>query len=216
MPLLLLSFAAVAEQAGLSPRRSLAALAAMIVLGWPLPWLHWWHTRELTTREETFKLHHRVSPHLPAPLRWYGAAWDGLEGWLIRHLVGLRHQEHKIFGELQVARFPTRAIGAQISGDRHPVLAYHTVGVPGWVLPHVAILDWFGLNDAVIAHAKPRRAASEERQMAHDRGPPAGYLECFRPNVFVRKKKGISMRPRARELTADEIRSCERRFLEGS
>ena len=188
----LISFAGIAERAGLSPRRTLAALAAMILLGWPLPWLHWSHTRHLMTRAETFKLHHRVAPHLPAAVRWYGAAWDDLEGWLIRHLVGLRHQEHKIFGELQVARFPARAIGAQISGQGHPVLAYHTVGVPGWVLPNVAILDWFGLNDVVIAHAKPTRATSEERQMAHDRGPPAGYIDCFRPNVFVRKKRGFS------------------------
>jgi arabinofuranosyltransferase len=83
------------------------------------------------------------------------------------------------------------------------------------VLPNVAILDWFGLNDVVIAHAKPMRAASEERQMAHDRGPPEGYLDCFRPNVFVLKRFGFSVRPRARELTADEIRDCETRYLEG-
>lgn len=216
VPLLLVSFAAVAEADGLSPRRSLAALAAMLVLGSPLPWLHWWHTRNLTERAETFKLHYRVSPHLPAAVRWYGAAWDDLEGWLIRHLVGLRHQEHKIFGEVQVARFPPRAIGAQISGDGHPVLVYHTIGVPGWVLPNVAVLDWFGLNDAVIAHAKPTREASEDRQMAHDRGPPPGYFECFRPNVFVRKKQGLTMRPRAHPLTAGEIRACEEKFLAGA
>jgi arabinofuranosyltransferase len=112
-----------------------------------------------------------------------------------------------------VARFPARAIGSQISGDGHPVLAYHTIGVPGWVLPNVAILDWFGLNDVVIAHSKPTRATSEDRQMAHDRGPPEGYLECFRPNVFVSKKKGLSMLPRTQALTADEIRACEERFL---
>jgi len=214
VPLLLISFAMVAERAGLSPRRSLAALVAMILLGWPLPWLHWWHTRHLVTRAETFKLHYRVSTHLPAGLRWYGAAWDDLEGWLIRHLVGLRHQEHKIFGELQVAHFPAREIGARISGDGYPVLAYHTIGVPGWVLPNVAILDWFGLNDVVIAHAKPMREASEERQMAHDRGPPEGYIDCFRPNVFALKNFGFSVRRRARELTADEIRACEARYLE--
>jgi arabinofuranosyltransferase len=128
--------------------------------------------------------------------------------------VGLRHQEHKRFGELQVERFPSREVGARIPGEGFPVLAYHTIGVPGWVLPHVAILDWFGLNDVVIAHARPMRATSEERQMAHDRGPPEGYLDCFRPNVFVLKKYGFSVRPRARPLTADEIRACEARFLE--
>ena len=216
VPLLLVSFAAAAEHAGLSPRRSLAALAAMLVLGWPLPWLHWWHTRNLTERVETFKLHYRVSPHLPAAVRWYGAAWDDLEGWLIRHLVGLRHQEHKIFGEVQVARFPSRAEGAQISRDGHPVLVYHTIGVPGWVLPNVAVLDWFGLNDVVIAHANPKRERSDERQMAHDRGPPEGYFECFRPNVFVRKEQGLTLRPRVKPLTADEIRACEEGFLAGA
>jgi arabinofuranosyltransferase len=215
VPLLLISFAAIAESAGLSPRRSLAALAAMIVLGWPLPWLHWWHTRDLVTRSETFKLHYEVSPHLPPGLRWYGAAWDHLEGWLIPHLVGLRHQEHKIFGELQVARFPSREVGARTSGDGYPVLAYHTIGVPGWVLPKIAIIDWFGLNDAVIAHAKPHRSSPEERQMAHDRGPPEGYIDCFRPNVFVRKRSGFAMRKRERDLTAEEIRACEARFLAG-
>ena len=107
----------------------------MILLGWPLPWLHWWHTRQLVTRAETFKLHYEVAPLLPAAVRWYGAAWDELEGWLIEHLVGIRHQEHKIFGEFQLARFPARAIGSQISGAGHPVMAYHTIGVPGWVLP---------------------------------------------------------------------------------
>jgi arabinofuranosyltransferase len=215
VPLVLISFAGVAERAGLSPRRALAALAAMIALGWPLPWLHWWHTHQITTRSETFKLYHAVAPHLPSAVRWYGAAWDDLERWLIRHLVGLRHQEHKIFGELQVARFPSREIGIKLPADGHPVLAYHTVGVPGWVLPNVAIIDWFGLNDAVIARAKPLRETSEARQMAHDRGPPEGYVECFRPNVFVRKKRGFSLLARAEALTADEIRVCETRFLAG-
>jgi arabinofuranosyltransferase len=94
------------------------------------------------------------------------------------------------------------------------VLAYHTIGVPGWVLPNVAVIDWFGLNDVVIAHSKPTRSASEARQMAHDRGPPEGYIECFRPNVFVLKKYGFSVRPRERALTDAEIRACETRYLE--
>jgi arabinofuranosyltransferase len=146
-------------------------------------------------------------------VRWYAAAWDELEGWLIQHLVGLRHQEHQMFGLYQLARFGSREDGAKISGEGHPVLVYHTIGVPGWVLPNVAVLDWFGLNDAVIAHARPSREASEERQMAHDRGPPPGYFECFRPNVFVRKKQGFMVRPRAKPLTESDIRACEERFL---
>jgi arabinofuranosyltransferase len=215
VPLVMVGFAALGEQAGLSPRKTLAALVVMILIGWPLPWLHWRHTRQLEKRSETFKLRFEVAPLLPAPLRWYGAAWDGLEGWLIEHLVGMRHQEHKVFGEYQTSRFPSRAIGSQIGVSGFPVMAYHTIGVPGWVLPHVAIIDWFGLNDVVIAHAKPKTTDSEVRQMAHDRGPPVGYFECFRPNVFVHPNGKLGVRLRARELTAQEIHGCEERFLAG-
>ena len=216
VPLLLIGFAALGERAGLSARATLAARAAMTLLGWPLPWLHWWHTRGLVTRPETFKLHYEVAPLLPLPVRWYGAAWDGLEGWLIEHLVGMRHQEEKVLGEFQRTRFPGRDVGSQISSRGHPVLAEQAVGVAGWVLPHVAILDWFGLNDAVIAHAKPDITSSEDRHMAHDRGPPEGYIECFRPNVVVYPNGKLGVRLRARDLTDEEIRRCEERFLAGA
>ena len=216
VPLLGVGFAALCEKAGLSARATLAALVAMTLLGWPLPWLHWWHTRELVTRPQTFKLHYEVAPLLPSPVRWYGAAWDGLEGWLIEHLVGMRHQEEKVLGEFQLARFPGREVGSRISSSGHPVLSEQAVGVAGWVLPHVAILDWFGLNDAVIAHARPGITSSEDRHMAHDRAPPEGYIECFRPNVVVHPNGKLGVRLRARDLTDEEIRRCEARFLAGA
>jgi arabinofuranosyltransferase len=213
VPLVLVGFAALGAGAGLTPRRTLAALVLMILLGWPLPWLHWWHTRHLTERGHTFKLRFHVAPLLPPPLHGYAAAWDGLEDWLISHLVGMRHQEHKVFGDFQRAHFPTRAQGSQISVSDLPVMVYHTVGVPGWVLPNVAILDWFGLNDPVVAHAKPKFTSSEERQMAHDRGPPKGYFDCFRPSVKVLPDGKLAVRQRTRELTTEEVQRCEQRFL---
>jgi len=216
VPLLLVGFAALGERAGLSARATLAALVAMIVLGWPLPWLHWLGTRERIAQGETRDLRVEVAPLLPRPVRWYGAAWDGLEGWLIQHLVGIRQQEHKIFGEDQLTRFPGRDVGSRIAGHGHPVFAAQAVGVPGWVLPHVAIIDYFGLNDAVIAHAKPNITRSEDRYMAHDRKPPEGYIECFRPNVIVYPNGKLGERLRARELTAEAIHLCEERFLAGA
>ena len=215
VPLVLVGFALLGEKAGLSARATLAALVAMIALGWPLPWVHWWHTHQLVERAVTFKLRVPVAPLLPQPLRAYAGVWDGLQDWLILHLVGIRHQEHKVFGAYQLSRFPSRAQGSQISGKGIPVMAYHTIGVPGWVLPNVAIIDWFGLNDAVIAHAKPKFTRSEERQMAHDRGPPDGYFDCFRPNVFVHPKGKLGVRQRAKDLTPEEVTRCEERFLAG-
>ena len=215
VPLVLVGFALLGEKAGLSARATLAALVVMIALGLVIPSTHWWHTRTLVERAETFKLRYEVAPLLPQPLRAYAALWDGLEDWLIGHLVGCRHQEHKVFGEHQLSRLPTRAQGSQISSDGYPVTTGRTIGVPGWVLPHVAVIDWFGLNDVVIAHAKPSFTSSDERQMAHDRGPPDGYLECFRPNVVVHPNGKLGVRLRAKDLTPEEVIRCEARFLAG-
>ena len=49
--------------------------------------------------------------------------------------------------------------------------------------------------------------------MAHDRGPPEGYIECFRPNVSIDAKGKLVFRVRERDLTAEEIRRCEKGFL---
>ena len=154
-----------------------------------------------------------VAHHLPEPLRSYGEAWERLESWLISHGVGVRHQEHKVFALHLTRLLPARAVGEQIRAG-HPVLAHHTVGIVGWVLPHVAILDYFGLNDAVIAREPPRATGSEGRSMAHNRAPPEGYLECFRPNVFVDARLQLEVRPREAPLTEDEIRHCEATYRE--
>ena len=212
VPFLLVGFAALGERAGLSVRGTLAALVAMIVLGWPLPWLHWLGTRERVAHGETRDLRVFVAPLLPSPVRWYGAAWDDLESWLVAHFIGIRHEAHRVFAEHQLAHFPTRAQGSQLDGRGYPVLAHNAVGVPGWVLPHVVILDTQGLNDAVIARAAPVSTTSEQRHMAHDRKPPPGYVECFRPNLFVTPDGVLTIGRRAVDLSAPEIRACEDRF----
>ena len=92
------------------------------------------------------------------------------------------------------------------------MLAHNAVGVPGWVLPNVAILDTQGLNDAVIARSPPVATTSEQRHMAHDRVPPPGYIECFRPNLFVTADDVLTIGRREVDLSASEIRACENRF----
>ena len=69
------------------------------------------------------------------------------------------------------------------------------------------------LCGCLIAHAKPKATGSEDRQMAHDRGPPEGYVECFRPNISIHANGKLGLRVRAQDLTANEIRRCEERFL---
>jgi arabinofuranosyltransferase len=46
--------------------------------------------------------------------------------------------------------------------------------------------------------------------MAHDRIPPPGYVECFRPNLEIRDGV-LRLEARDHPLTDDEIRACESR-----
>ena len=212
VPLLLVGFALLGEKAGLSARGTLAALAAMIVLGWPIPWLHWFATQERIAQGEKRDPPLALAQRFPAPLRGYVATWDELQYWLFAHFVGLRQSTHALFAEHQLAHFPTRAQGLRFDARGFPVLAHNAVGVPGWVLPNVAILDTQGLNDAVIARSSPAATLSERRHMAHDRKPPDGYIPCFRPNLFVTAQDVLTVGRRAADLSEAEIRACEARF----
>ena len=82
------------------------------------------------------------------------------------------------------------------------------------MLPQVAIIDALGLNDYVIARNEATRAEQSdrpERQMAHDREAPEGYVECFRPNVVLENNYIVKVRPRRHPLTDDDIVECEAR-----
>ena len=88
----------------------------------------------------------------------------------------------------------------------YPVLQRATVGVPSWILLRANVIDTVGLNDYVIARTPAPRLAN--RRMAHDRQPPAGYVECFRPNVKVKNGKVVAL-SRKVPLTSHEIRRSE-------
>jgi arabinofuranosyltransferase len=184
----------------------------------PIPWTHWAQTHDLEDRQETFRLTERVAPSFPKPIRPLVAQWDHWQNWLISHSVCMRHQEHKVFGISQRNLLPARGkamLRSQSLGE--PVIAFGLVGVLGWVLPDVAVIDTLGLNDHVVArNTDLRRArdvhAEHGRQMAHDRKPPPGYVECFRPNFILSLRSGIGAEPRTRPLTKEDIVACEDRF----
>src|SRR5690606_12803470 len=77
--------------------------------------------------------------------------------------------------------------------------------------PHVFIVDRLGLNDLVVAR-NPVHKNQLQRWMAHDRKPPEGYIQCFRPNVHASGGRAWTSR-RPVPLTAEEIVACEERFL---
>ncbi len=153
VPLLFLLAVALVARTRMRPREALVTLALMVFVSWPLPWIHWLETRGLRSRAETYELARPIAPHFAAPLRPAVALWDRWQSWLIGHSVGMRHQEHKIFHTALVAMHPSRAAGAALGWESRPVIAAPSVGVLGWVLPNVAVIDRFGLNDRVIARS---------------------------------------------------------------
>jgi arabinofuranosyltransferase len=181
-------------------------LASLLAVSWPIPWVHWLLSQDRVTRLDTFKMIQPVADQFPAVVRPFVRIWDDWQAWLIERLVCARHQEHKIFQQHQAQRLPDRDEGLKISWDERPVYAMKSVGVGGWVLPNVAIIDRFGLNDRVIARTPPD--LSVERLMAHERRPPAGYVECFRPNVIVRSG-ALHIEKREQALTDGDIERCE-------
>jgi arabinofuranosyltransferase len=211
VPLVFLSFLWAVLALGISPRPGAAAFVAFLVLGWVIPWTHWAKSRTLLSRQETHVLRLHVAEDLPFPLRVPAAHFDSLQDWLIERHVGMRHQEHRVFSEMMRGSLPGRSEGARLLEDeQNPVAVALSVGVVGWVLPRVHVIDMLGLNDYVIARNRVPEGAA--RVMAHDRRAPPGYLQAFRPNLFIDAFGEGRRYLRSVPLTDEEIRAIEKRF----
>ncbi|MEJ2721002.1 MAG: hypothetical protein P8181_07645, partial [bacterium] len=209
IPFIFISFVAVLLQLTVRPKLVTALSAALILAGLPVPWTHWALTHKLHTREQTYVMVVPIAGHWPGAFRWYARWFDELQGWLIPHHVCMRHQEHKVFYEYMTKEYPSRQVGSRITDEGYPVYVCTTVGVPGWVLPHVNIIDKYGLNDYVIARMPVER--KEFRMMAHERRAPREYLEGFLPDVEVKDGRAW-VNPRPRELTAADIIAHEAKW----
>ncbi len=211
---LMVSFVGFLAWLDASPRSAAICGGLFLLLSLPLPWVHYARTHTLTTRESTHLLFQPVADAFPPGVSAYARLFDAQQQWLVRHHVGLRHQEHKILYEFQRQILPPREVGEQLKfGDptTRLVLVWKTVGVPSWAMPEVVILDYFGLNDRVVARTPVSTTQRENRLMAHDRQPPPGYFDCFEPNL-ARKGGQFVVASRREPLTDERIRECEARF----
>jgi arabinofuranosyltransferase len=207
VPLLFVSAVWLASRIARRSSAACALVGAFVLASWPIQWVHWDETRSFDPRREVHAIRHRISHRFPVWLRPLVRPFDEWQNWLISHYVCVRHQEHKLFLRHQLETHPTRERGSSLRWEDRPVTFLKAVGVPGWVLPEVAVIDVFGLNDRVVAR---NPAPRQPRMMAHERKPPAGYVECFRPNVRI-ERGALVVEPRDRALDDDEIRRCEAR-----
>jgi arabinofuranosyltransferase len=194
------------------PGAGITTFVVVTVLGLVIPWVHRANTKGLVRREETFMMTVPLANHFPAGLpRWYVHQLDRLQAWMQPHHVGTRYQEHKVFYYDQVLRYPSRAQGEKLTWQHRAVLPLNTVGIPGWNLPEVAIIDVHGLNDRVAANTLVTDP-NWVRKLAHERWAPPPYIQCFIPNVD-RAPPRIYVRERQTPLTDERIRECERQFM---
>lgn len=114
----------------------------------------WWLEQQLRGREgEGFA---RVVGRAPEFLRPISAMYDRHQAWLLLHSVGHRRALHAISCERARQELPERAPGQIVGSTPGLRLVWRAdaVGVVGWALPDVNILDGHGLNDWVIARTR--------------------------------------------------------------
>jgi len=209
---LFISMAWLADRIHPGPVMKVVALGSFLALSWPIPWTEWRLSQAYTTRATTSSLVVPVADHLPAPMRPVGRAWEDLQRWLTPHMIGLRVQEHRVLAHALLAALPPREVGSTLSWNARVIAPLAAVGVAGWVYPNVAIIDWQGLNDRVIARGRTRAQAGLDRRMAHDRLYPKGYFACWRfSGEFVPPVETLHLRvlqdvPR---MTDAEISACD-------
>jgi arabinofuranosyltransferase len=204
--LVFVSFVWLLGQVGAGPRLALSLLGAFALCSLPIPWVHWYATKDLRTAQQTFILTEPVAPRFPALARPYVELFDELQLWLIQRYACVRHQEHKVFFRYLHAEHQ-RPPGPGDFPGAYPVAALGNPGTYTWNVPAVNVIDLGGLSDRVIARAPGDMLL---HRLAHDRRAPVGYVECFRPNVTW-AWQGFVATARELPLSPNEIRRCEAR-----
>ncbi|MCZ6462737.1 MAG: hypothetical protein O7A09_00240, partial [Proteobacteria bacterium] len=69
--LILVSTVWLLARLDLRPAVALLALGSFVMVSWPVPWVHWWETRDLRTRKETLFMVRPIAERFPTPLRSY-------------------------------------------------------------------------------------------------------------------------------------------------
>ncbi len=208
-PLLLLSLIYLLNKMRLRPKYAIAVMVIYIAFSIPIPWTIHLEAKKVSSMTVSSTLHISTADKLPIFLWPIAKADDILQRWLSAHLVCIRRQEHKLFLEYQLKKYPRRIMTVPKYAGKYPVGYFTTVGVPGWAYPTVAIIDGYGLNDYIIA--RNPIPPNKERRMAHERSAPDSYIASFVPNLLP-DRDGVYRfydRPEELELTSARIKLIE-------
>jgi hypothetical protein len=126
-----------------------------------------------------------VVPERAAWLGWLpglesmAEAWSGLMKLCTNHSVGTRAEEHRTFSEIRQEKWGGFEGLAKLGLlPRDCVTAEGTIGVSAY-FEDVSLIDRLGLTDPIVSRFPPEvlLRPNDERQLAHDRRAPPGYME---------------------------------------
>lgn len=107
---------------------------------------------------------------------------DRLRRDLAPRRIGLRFAEHREFAKRRIEQWgPYENMERGVLPD-NTVMAVGSIGIQPYFLADVTVVDTLGLTDATIART-PVNKPNEEREIAHDRRAPPGYLESRGVNL---------------------------------
>ena len=120
------------------------------------------------------------------------------------HLIGQRVHQHHGFSTRRLRRFKPyeAAYRGAIPGDA--VVTMGAIGIVSYYLPDLTVVDQLGLTDATVARNPVTRPASE-REVAHERRPPPGYLQRRGLNVRLSKAEETEAKALARANYAVQV-----------
>ena len=124
---------------------------------------------------------------VPGTQALFATTTDLIDG-LKQHFIGLNAIHHRDYAAPRIRDWsPFERIPREVIPE-DAIMGVPTTGIPSFYMPSLRVVDTLGLTDAVIAR-NPTTRPNRHRQMAHDRGPPPGYLERrnvnFKPQPFA-------------------------------
>ncbi len=148
-------------------------------------------TSGLTTRKETHGLAAAITrerfpalhsiPGLSSVFERYNAT----NKYLAKHGIAVPYVEHEVFWRDQLAQFEGyEALHGTGAIPKDAVTFRESIGVSGYYLPDLVIIDNNGLTDRHVAHL-PISTPNDGRYMAHERSADWPYLEERGLNVLV-------------------------------
>jgi arabinofuranosyltransferase len=174
-------------------RRLIVGATLVAVWGAALPVAHDWLAFPRRGRAKTEKMAVGVNlentPWLIAvpPVPLLLGPYRELEAFLMAHSVGLRHREHQAFANLVRDRYERyQMVENRDFFQPDAVAGESSIGAYGYYLPGMTLIDLKGLCDWTIAR-NPVAHKDNDRQLAHDREPPPGYLKARGENIEMEK-----------------------------